>query len=142
MAGTIRIGNKRANSQAKPQPGETIIQGDRKNPMLGNPFILKDHMNPQERAGVIDGYRHLYKKDWEQNGRMRKYTEDLAARVAAGENIILMCWCVGPPHNHPCHLNFVKARIEDTISGIPGDESHYKEAEGAHDHYLHQHSHS
>jgi len=134
MSGTIRIGNKRAGAAAKPVNGETVIHGDRMNPVLGNPFVLSNHRDPQERAKVIESYRHKFNKDWELNGPMRKETEAIADRVAAGENVILMCWCAGAPHHNPCHLDLIKARMLDRIKGTPG--AHYAEAEAAHAKFL------
>jgi hypothetical protein len=50
IASRIRLGNKRSGAAAKPQPGETIIDIDRTNPVLGNPYILKDHRDDARRA--------------------------------------------------------------------------------------------
>jgi len=110
--GWVRVGNKRAGSRAKPIAGETAIDGDRKNPILGNRHILHDHNNPQERHMVIENYRIDYEADWLRHGPMARETERLAARVANGENFILMCWC----EPRPCHCHIIKAKIAELIT--------------------------
>lgn len=127
--GSLRIGNKRTNCGNKPTTGETFIQGDRTNPVLGNKHVLHNHRNRQERAQVIEAYRLDFEKDWQTNGPMRRETETIAARHAAGENIILMCWCSGTPENYPCHLDLVVARIRDHAEG---KDTHYSEAVAKH----------
>lgn len=116
MSGTIRIGNKRKGSAARPLPHETSIDGDRNNPRLGNPFVLHNHLDDAERARVIEAYRTRYETDWQNHGPMRQETEKIAERVRRGENIIIMCWCVGHPLNKPCHLQFVESRVRDILN--------------------------
>ncbi len=100
--GTIRLGNKRAGAAAKPRPGETIINIDRTNPILGNPYVLKDHRDDAKRAQVIALYKTKYDADIARRGPMTIETEQLAERIRKGERLILMCWCAGPPMNKPC----------------------------------------
>ena len=38
--GSIRLGNKRAGAPGKPGPGEISVDIDRRNRILGNPFVL------------------------------------------------------------------------------------------------------
>ena len=49
--GSIRLGNKRAGLPGKPGPGEIAVDIDRKNRVLGNPFVLHD---PTDAAACID----------------------------------------------------------------------------------------
>jgi hypothetical protein len=50
IAARVRLGNKRAGAAAKPKPAETVIDIDRANPVLGNPYVLKDHRDDIQRA--------------------------------------------------------------------------------------------
>ena len=113
--GSVRLGNKRQNSALKPRPGETAIDIDRTNPVLGNPFILKDHRNDAQRAEVIARYEDKFRADIARNGPMARTTEKLAERVKRGENLILMCWCAP----RPCHGHSVMKRIAELVEQKP-----------------------
>ncbi len=110
--GTIRLGNKRANAAAKPRPGETIINIDRTNPILGNPYVLKDHRDDARRAQVIAQYKIKYDADIAQHGPMSVATKQIAEILRNGQNIILMCWCAGAPLNKPCHGDLIIGEIK------------------------------
>lgn len=107
----VRLGNKRAGAAAKPEPGEIVIDFDRTNPILGNPYVLKNHRDDVRRAEVIRLYGEKYERDIEANGPMAVATEELAEMVRAGKRLILMCWCGGAPMNKPCHGNLIIAQI-------------------------------
>jgi len=112
----VRLGNKRAGAKAKPQPGETVIDIDRVNPVLGNPYVLKDHRDDIRRAEVIRLYDLKYQQDIAARGPMAIATEQLAARVKNGEKLILMCWCAGAPFNKPCHGDLIINQIERLLT--------------------------
>jgi hypothetical protein len=109
IPGTVRVGNKRSGSKCVPLAGETVIDGDRKNPILGNRHILKNHNDPAERSRVIEAYSVDLKKDVGTNGPMSQAINTLANRVRNGEKIILMCWCAPKP----CHLDQVASLIRE-----------------------------
>jgi len=111
IANCVRLGNKRAGASAKPQPGEIVIDIDRVNPILGNPYVLKNHRDDVRRAEVIRLYGEKYERDIEAHGPMAVATEELAEMVRAGKRLILMCWCAGAPMNKPCHGNLIIAQI-------------------------------
>jgi len=113
--GSVRLGNKRQNSALKPRPGETVIDIDRTNPILGNPFILKDHRNDAQRAEVISRYEDKFRADISRHGPMAQATEKLAERVKRGENLILMCWCAP----RPCHGHSLMKRIAELVEQKP-----------------------
>ena len=113
--GSVRLGNKRQGSPLKPRPGETVIDIDRTNPILGNPFILKDHRNDAQRAEVIARYEEKYRADIARHGPMARATEALAERVKQGETLILMCWCAPMP----CHRHSVIKRIAELVERRP-----------------------
>ena len=91
--GSIRLGNKRAGALGKPSPGETAVDIDRRNPILGNPFVLRDHNDAAARNQVIERFRAKYQADIKSNGPMAAATEALAERVRNGERVVCMCWC-------------------------------------------------
>jgi hypothetical protein len=115
-SGSVRLGNKRKGAAAKPRPGETVVDIDRANPILGNPFILQDHRDDVRRAEVIALYKKKYEADIARGGPMSAATEKLAERVRAGEHLILMCWCHGAPYGKPCHGDLIKDRIEKLLA--------------------------
>ncbi|WP_166144405.1 DUF4326 domain-containing protein [Methylosinus sp. RM1] len=115
-SGTVRLGNKRKGAAAKPRPGESVVDIDRCNPILGNPFILQNHRDDARRAEVIALYKKKYDADLARGGPMAAATEKLAERVRAGERLILMCWCHGAPLDKPCHGDLIKAQIERRLA--------------------------
>jgi len=110
--GYIKITNKRKNVGPKPTAGETAVDGDRDNPVLGNKHILKNHLDPVERAKVIAAYRDDYVRDCSAQGPMFKATQALAERVSKGEKIALQCWCAGIG---PCHLQIVVDKASEML---------------------------
>jgi Domain of unknown function (DUF4326) len=116
LASRIRLGNKRSGGAAKPQPGETIIDIDRTNPVLGNPYILKDHRDDARRAQVIALFDEKYQRDIARQGPMAVATEELAEQVRKGGRLILMCWCAGAPFNKPCHGDLIIGQIRHLLA--------------------------
>ena len=90
--GYVRLGNKRAGAPGKPKPGETAVDIDRRNRLLGNPFVLHDPYDAEARNAVIERFRARYQADLERGGSMAAATEALAERVRKGERIVCMCW--------------------------------------------------
>jgi hypothetical protein len=90
--GYVRLGNKRAGAPGKPKPGETAVDIDRRNCVLGKPFVLHDPYDAEARNAVIERFRARYQADLERDGPMAAATEVLAERVRKGERIVCMCW--------------------------------------------------
>lgn len=111
MTGYIRITNKRKGKGPKPEPGETVLDGDRSHPLLGNRHILHNPRDPDERARVIEAYRLDLEADWASQGPMCRAIQELADRVLANERIALQCWCAPLP----CHLEHVLAKVRDVV---------------------------
>jgi hypothetical protein len=61
--GYVRLGNKGAGAPGKPGAGETAVDIDRRNPVLGNPFVSRDHRYAAARAEVIELYHAKYERD-------------------------------------------------------------------------------
>jgi Domain of unknown function (DUF4326) len=109
--GYIRLGNKRAGAAGKPKPGEIAVDVDRKNRILGNPFILRDPNDKAARADVIERFRTKYHADLACDGPMAAATQGLAERVKTGERIVCMCWC----WPKPCHGNLIIDEIKQRL---------------------------
>jgi hypothetical protein len=68
--GYVRLGAKRAGAPGKPGAGESAVDIDRRNPVLGNPFVLHDHRDAAARAKFIELYRAKYEHDLRNDGSM------------------------------------------------------------------------
>jgi hypothetical protein len=110
--GYIRLGNKRAGAPGKPKPGETAVDIDRKNRILGNPFILHDPNDKTARAEVIERFRAKYYADLACDGPMAAATQALTERVKTGERIVAMCWCWPKPCHGTLIIDEIKRRLE------------------------------
>lgn len=108
LTGAIQVVSKRAGG-VKPDANQTVISADRTNPVLGNPFHLRDWRNPAGRHNVIERYRkEVLLPDLAAQGPIYRALEDIKARVKAGEHIALACWCAPLP----CHADHFKAYID------------------------------
>lgn len=114
MFGHIAIGNKRKGGTAFPKD-YIIIDVDRKNKILGNKYVLKNYLDDEERAQVINSYKIDYEIDWEENGPMKQESLKIARLVYKGKNVVLNCWCAGPPTFKPCHAEIIKDKIEEFL---------------------------
>lgn len=118
LTGSIQVVSKRAGG-VKPDANQTVISADRTNPVLGNPFHLRDWRNPAGRHNVIERYRkEVLLPDLAAQGPIYRALEDIKARVKTGEHIALACWCAPLP----CHADHLKAYIE-------GDEPNLNQKE-------------
>lgn len=110
--GHIRVGSKRAYG-VKAEPGETQIDGDRKNPVLGNRHFLKDVNDFDERNRVIESFiKKDLLPDLEKGGPISKEVSSMAERVLSGEKIILMCWCA--PMR--CHCDSIASEVRKDVA--------------------------
>ena len=108
MTGSIRVFSLRADQRENgPEPGESVVRIDRANPVLGNPYVLRNQHDPVERARVIADYVADSEADWLANGPRRQAIEALAARVASGECIALACWC----KPRACHGDWIAQKV-------------------------------
>jgi hypothetical protein len=112
--GQIKIGSKRKGGE-RFDPSFELIDVDRKNPILGNPHILQNHLDDNERAEVIEKYRVDFEQDCANNGPMLEETKKIARRVYKGQNVALQCWCYGPPLFKSCHAEIIKSKIEEIL---------------------------
>ena len=83
---------KRAGAPGKPGPGEIAVDIDRKNRVLGNPFVLEDPTDAAARNDVVERFRAKYLADLKCDGPMSAATEALTERVRKGERLVCMCW--------------------------------------------------
>jgi len=110
--GYVRLGNKRAGAPGKPRANETAVDIDRRNRVLGNPFVLHDHSDATARAEVIERYDSKYSADLRCDGPMAAATEALAERVRKGERLVLMCWCWPKPCHGKLIIDEINRRLE------------------------------
>ncbi len=112
-AGTLRIGSKRSQGgQATPALAhETIIDVDRTHPVLGNPFVLRNHLDHEERERVINAYEKLFEKDRARSGPMTAAAKEIASQVERGAHITLRCWCAPRRCHAEVLARFVAAEI-------------------------------
>jgi hypothetical protein len=113
---TVRITSKRKGG-IESYPMETIVDVDRAHPVLGNPYVLRDHRKDDERAQVIDRYRQDLESDWSRGGPMSQAIRGLAERVDAGERLALRCWCAPKP----CHAELIRNKIAEVLEINPQD---------------------
>lgn len=112
-AGAIRVVSKRKGGDAA-TAGEVEVDGDRNNPVLGNPFNLENWKDEASRMRVLQMHqREILEPGILVGGPIYKEMERLAVRVRNGERIALACWC----KPLPCHLDPVVDGIMALASG-------------------------
>lgn len=109
QGGRIRVVSKRAGG-TRAEPGEIVIDGDRKNPILGNRHFLKDFKDADERARVIQKHKTLdFEPDMARQGPIYHEVIKLARMVADGKKIALACWCAPLP----CHCDHIATAVRE-----------------------------
>ena len=103
---------KRAGAPGKPGPGEIAVDIDRRNRILGNPFVLHDPTDAAARNDVIERFRAKYEADLKCDGPMSAATEALAERVRKGERLVCMCWCWPKRRHGAIIIDEIKRRLE------------------------------
>lgn len=117
MAGYIRVGNGKGNSDSRPDADEVGVWVDRTNKALGNTFYLRDANDPKERDKVCDQYDAKLLAEMESGGPMRDAVEALAKRVFEGENIVALCHCA--PRR--CHAESVVRETTKLVREMEAD---------------------
>jgi hypothetical protein len=110
--GYVRLGNKRAGAPGKPTPGDIAVDIDRKNRILGTPFVLRDANDKTARADVIERFAVKYRADLACDGPMAAATQALPERVKAGERIVCLCWCWPKPCHGTLIIDEINRRLE------------------------------
>lgn len=114
MIGTVKIVSKRW-SGTQPDKGDIIVDADRTNPLLGNPFPMRDK-SLSERDRVIDANNKRVSIDLAVNGPIALELERLAQLVLDGANIALSCWCAPCQ----CHADRYQKEIQNLINQKAG----------------------
>jgi hypothetical protein len=109
--GSIRPGNKRRRPR-QAGPGEIAVDIDRKNRVLGNPFVLHHPNDAAARNDVIERFRAKYEADLKCDGPMSAATKALAERVREGERLVCMCWCWPKRCHGAIIIDEIKRRLE------------------------------
>ena len=104
---SIVVRSLRKGAPPVPQ-GYTAVRCDRGGGSpLGNPFVLRNARDDQERAQVITKF-HRWFDTHREEPPIANELHALATRVSNGEYLALMCWC----HPKPCHLDHLALEIE------------------------------
>jgi hypothetical protein len=115
--GSIRLGSKRKGSKLVPALDETVIDVDRTNPILGNLYILSDHLDNEERDKVISLYAADLKEDEINKGPMICEIVKIGNQVLAGKKVICMCWCAPVK----CHGDLIVERVNKYVREFLSD---------------------
>jgi hypothetical protein len=109
----MNYGNIRVLSKSdKIEQNEIKIIIDRTNPVFGNPFVLKNKNNMQERLKVIDLYEQkFYEEINKNNSVVNNEIEKIVNKIKSGENIALICHC----HPLPCHGDIISEYVKSII---------------------------
>lgn len=111
--GYVRVVSKRKGG-VMAEPGETVIHGDRKNPVFGNRHILHDWQNIDERRAVIN--RHKVEDYWPDvlsKGPIYQEMQRIAENVKRGDCVAIACWCAPLP----CHCDHIADGIRHLAAG-------------------------
>lgn len=111
--GNIRVVSKRKGG-TKPTRAESVIDGDRANPVYGNRHYLTDWQDPEERDRVID--KHLtedFEPDVLSRGPIYQAMTKHADRLRQGEDLAISCWCA--PYR--CHCDHIASGIQSLAQG-------------------------
>jgi hypothetical protein len=125
VGGTVRVISQRYGG-VKANENEKIIFIDRSNPILGNPYTLKNHTDNLERENVIQKHRELFDQDVKNFGPIFTELLSLAVRVADGEKIALSCWCATLNGKTKCHGDILAKKIIEIASEIQNNENDIK----------------
>jgi N-terminal domain of anti-restriction factor ArdC len=78
----VRVVSKRREpGAALAAPGETVIDVDRANPVLGNRHYLRDHRNDRQRAAVIAAHKRDFEADVVARGPMNCAIDGIVERI-------------------------------------------------------------
>ena len=113
MAGSVRVVSKRRGG-VQAAPGEWIIDGDRKNPVLGNRHVLLNHCDADERERVIHDHLVLdLEPDIVSGGPIYRELQRVAEQVKSGRRVAFACWCAPMP----CHCDRYVDVVEMLVDG-------------------------
>lgn len=108
----IRLINKRKGGDL-PESDELIIDVDRSNPILGNPYVLTNPNDSLERTRVIKQFQHDFDVDCANNGPMLLECQRIAGLLTSGKRVVLRCWC----SPKPCHGDIIMQKVRE-VSGV------------------------
>lgn len=108
----IRLISKRSGGST-PELDELVIDVDRSNPVLGNPYVLTNPDDSIERTRVIKQFQHDFDIDCANNGPMFKECQRIAGLLTSGKRVVLRCWC----SPKPCHGDIILEKVRE-VSGV------------------------
>lgn len=120
----IRLISKRDKNLSLPKD-TIVVDIDRTNPILGNPFVLSDSQDDDERQYVIDSYRDYFNTEFNKDGKLTQAVYSLVDIVKQGGKLALRCWC----HPMPCHGSIIIDKINTLLGSKMSSLSTYKQVE-------------
>lgn len=117
----VRVVSKRKGMFQK-TGNEVVVDVDRTNKVLGNPFILKNRYDDTERKDVIQKYRELIESDMAIYGPKFDAILRLTNIVISGNNLVLRCWCKELSREVPCHGDIIKEKIEEILNILESND--------------------
>lgn len=113
ISGYVRVVSKRKGG-VQAETGETVIDGDRKNPIFGNRHYLNDWQDADERRAVIEKHKtEDYWPDVLSEGPIYQEMKRIAENVNRGDCVALSCWCAPLP----CHCDHIADGIRHLAAG-------------------------
>lgn len=107
---TIRLLNKR-NKNIKLDDDCIVIDIDRSNPMFGNPILLNNKDDAEERASVLVEYTEYFNKRFDNDPEFRTAIYELVKLVRQGKKLCLSCWC----HPLQCHGDVIISKVQSLV---------------------------
>lgn len=111
MIGTIRVGNKRSDAPNyfKQDFNEEPVNIDRGNSVLANPYKICASLSRKQCLAL---YRADFEKDMRAKGPMFQECQRIAALMAQGKDVVLLCWCKPAA----CHGDIIAEQIMEMVS--------------------------
>lgn len=118
MTGSVIVVSKRAGSTRSLPSGAIAVDITRNSPVLGNPYVLKDHKDTLARNQVLADFQAYFEREIAKKGKLWQTLEDLIAQVEDGAVLALECWCAP----RACHGDVYKRYIEDRVGILPKED--------------------
>lgn len=109
----IRLLNKRDRTTNYPTD-LLIFDIDRTCPIMGNPIILHDVNDEDERESVLVQYRAYFEEEYAKNGEFTQRVKYFTDLVSSGKKVALRCWCAPKQ----CHGHVIIEKINENLETV------------------------